>query len=704
MDKIFDKEKFEKITQNKIDNIENINELIYRRNFVEQVKKIYRKNPFCYVPYFVRKFFNGDAVNELQELFHFSNSLELYNITKNILEFKQDRYRYAQYGNAFELNLKVSSWKEKYELFEDNFNYFENEIDELFFENILQSFIILSLMDKPLTKEELFEKCFELKNNYDIYHFIDEKLRTKFNSFFNSQLKNRFEEILFELISQKIIHTIHSDVKRLKITLTIDEMKKNIKNLVQVYHGKSTFGSLKTQINQEYPSLKLIPGLGIFEVAIFELNAENYIHLESRSSRKNDYQIFLSDDFQKIENNIKLLENTGHIPFKGRKITPETFILELLELEKGDFGDGDDQVTRLAGLVLAESVTLQSTPENIPEFDFTINLANYRFRPDQLNAMDKLNFKIDSELFHIKVMINDTLNLKKYQSLREKIPVNEQGVIVTFKKIPLDVKKKLENDSTIQAIDEDGIKIWVSISSRLPARVNSISKISFDPLSHLENNIVKVNSVMYEKGIALVTILSELKEIPVLVRSLEEISISKYNPKKFESYSKKYLDFLHKLSELSPNTFDDGMFTEIIKVYSNRMDLMRDLNPRLYADGYKGNYDETSSPKHTRYIRFENVYSTIDIDAHRSNITCTCNHQLNEEYRRTLCKHLVASINHIYKETLDEGKEGNKIQTLEKYLLEFQEDNIRRMIQAIDDVISVEDGEDIFRNYLKAYV
>ena len=57
------------------------------------------------------------------------------------------------------------------------------------------------------------------------------------------------------------------------------------------------------------------------------------------------------------------------IPFRGREISPDKFIEELLELEKGDLGDEDDQVTRLAGLVLAESAKLQTPHEDIKEFD-----------------------------------------------------------------------------------------------------------------------------------------------------------------------------------------------------------------------------------------------------------------------------------------------------------------------------------------------
>ena len=84
MQKIFDEEKFEKLTESKINKIKNIGESVSRRNFIEQVKEIYKKNPFCYVPNFVESLINGNPVGKLQEDFHFSNHINLQIIIKDI--------------------------------------------------------------------------------------------------------------------------------------------------------------------------------------------------------------------------------------------------------------------------------------------------------------------------------------------------------------------------------------------------------------------------------------------------------------------------------------------------------------------------------------------------------------------------------------------------------------------------------------------
>ena len=146
------------------------------------------------------------------------------------------------------------------------------------------------------------------------------------------------------------------------------------------------------------------------------------IHIESITTRRNDVEIFLNEGYQEIQQKVKSLESDeSKIPFRGRKISPDKFIEELLELEKGDFGGEDDQVTRLAGLVLAESAKLQTPHEDIKEFDFRVDIKNYNFRPEQLERMSKLDFKINSEIIHVKVMLEDILNLKKHSDFSSQL-------------------------------------------------------------------------------------------------------------------------------------------------------------------------------------------------------------------------------------------------------------------------------------------
>ena len=493
-------------------------------------------------------------------------------------------------------------------------------------------------MDKELEKNEIATECKELKNQYDLFHFIDESLANSFNKILEDGLENRINNILSGLKEEKIVTRSTLDPKKLTVVFSINKIKKYIIRELKIKE-KIAYVSLQTKTLDQFPALKLIPKFGVFDTAWTELEKEGIIHIEYRSSRGNDFIIFLNEDYLKIQKEIQSLDTDANkIPFKGRKITPEQFIEELLELEKGDFEDADDQVTRLAGLFLAESVKLQSTHEDIPEFDFRINLTNYDFRSEQSDVMKKLNLKINSEIFHVKVMINENLNLTKYNELKGKLPEHEQAIIITFEKIPSNIKKLLENDPTIQVIDKEGVKIWVSITSRLPARVNSLCKIYQDPLSKLENKLVRVNSIFYETGIALVNVIPEMNEATVLARCLQEIPLFESKASDFELYSKNYLKFLKILSPLAKN--DDliqGFFEQ--KIIGN---------PQILRRNFEFNFG----------------YNTVKIylsDYNKKNIiNCSCMQwQENPLY---LCPHLISALDHTarIKSFLDESWENDQ--------------------------------------------
>ena len=636
--KIFSEEKFEKLIESKMINASDVKEIATRQNFIEQIKKINRKNPFCYLPYFVKDFISGTSLKDLESKYHISYWMDLYNITNKILGFSEERYTSRKYDNALELNLKIINWNKKYQELKVNCKFFKNEVDELIFDNILQAKIIFSLMDKELEKNEIATECKELKNQYDLFHFIDEGLANSFNEILEDGLENRINNILSGLKEEKIVTRSTLDPKKLTVVFSINKIKKYIIRELKI-KGKIAYASLQTKILDQFPALKLIPKFGVFDAAWAELEKEGIIHIEYRSGKGNDFIIFLNEDYLKIQKEIQSLDtDVNKIPFKGRKITPEQFIEELLELEKGDFEDADDQVTRLAGLFLAESVKLQSTHEDIHEFDFRINLTNYDFRSEQSYVMKKLNLKINSEIFHVKVMINENLNLTKYNELKGKLPEHEQAIIITFEKIPSNIKKLLENDPTIQVIDKEGVKIWVSITSRLPARVNSLCKIYQDPLSKLENKLVRVNSIFYETGIALVNVIPEMNEATVLARCLQEIPLFESKASDFELYSKNYLKFLKILSPLAKN--DDliqGFFEQ--KIIEP---------PQILRRSFEFNFG----------------YNTVKIylsDYNKKNIiNCSCMQwQENPLY---LCPHLISALDHTarMKSFLDESWENDQ--------------------------------------------
>ena len=227
-------------------------------------------------------------------------------------------------------------------------------------------------------------------------------------------------------------------------------------------------------------------------------------------------------------------------------------------------------------------------------------------------------------------MVNEKLSFKKYLELKNKIPPNEQGTIITFQALSDQIKNDMKNDATIQIIDEEGVRIWVSITPQIPARVNSISKITFDPLNGLENKIVKVRSVFYETGFAIVSVFPEMKEATVLARTLEEIPLFVEGANNFNEYADEYSDFLTVL--FTTSNYDDV----IDGIFKNKFDhVMKNL-----------------------FFKFEFDYNVVELNFAHSNkrdiFNCNCIKYAENNLK--FCSHLISALDYVFRHTSKQNR------------------------------------------------
>lgn len=620
----FGKTWFEEMISEKIKKITDIDELVHRRNFVEQAKKIISKNPFVYLPYFIDDLLRGEDSSKMLKKYYVSNLIDLKIIINDVLMFDRNRHHKRLYANAFEMNLKIPNWQNKYDTLQNNFDFFKNDLLELTFQNILRSFILITItdyVDTGISKQDIITNARSLKTHYDIFKFVDDPLKKSFEPYFKLNFENTVYNILDELVANKILKKKTGTPELFVGKLSIDKIKQSVVDELKYNDGSQNEYSIRTTIHEQYPSLRLIPGLGMWDTALDELSDEKIIHLKSGNTAHNSHILFLNEDYHRIQQNLHRFDD-ANIEFYGRKIAPEDFIDELLELEKGDFADKDDQVTRIAGLLLIESIPLQAPDKDTSDFDFTFDITNYKFRPEQQEAITKLNFQIHSNIFHCKVMLDEKLTIKKYHAIKNSLPRNEQGIVFTFTKIPQKVQEQLVQDKSIQIINKEGLKIWASTTLQIPSRKNSVAKLYFDPISKLEKTMCRVNLIDYENGLASISALPGMHESTVLVRSLEEISIEGHSLQEFELFSSKYFEFLQTLAKLSrPNDFSSGMFdTKIHKV--------------------------TKKTKHLTSIVFENHEVLLNLNEDFKNmISCNCLKWLENNVQ--LCPHCVSALDHL---------------------------------------------------------
>ncbi len=634
--KIFGEEIFERLISDKIKNVENTEEMVNRRQFVEQIKKMVSKHPFIYAPYFIEDVFVGQNAAFILKKYAIPNTVDWQNIMQKTLGLKGKRYRQQAYSNSLEMNMKIPTWKNKYETFRDNCTFFAGELLELLFYNLFCSSILVIMMDHTKTGAEhgdIILRAREiLGDNFDIYKVVDEPLKKRIiERYFGSDFERIGEEILSEMIREGILQRKRGNWKLLIGTVSIDKIKDEIVNELRFNPDIHNETHIRDNVTARHPSIRLILNLDVWKTALFELEDEKLIRLESRTTSKSSALVFLNKDYLRIQQKLSGLDN--HLPeFHGRKISPQVFIDELLELERGDFGDRDDQVTRIAGLVLAESIKMRAPHESLPEFDFSTDITNYNFRPEQLQVMKRMNFVMWTNIFHCKVMLEEKLTVKKYKRLKHNLPSEDQGIVVTFVEPTLGVKQILEQDKSIQIIDKDDLKSWASITPTIPARKGSVVRLHYDPVSDMERRVAKVNIIDYESGLASVTVLPEVKEVTVMARALEEIEVYSNQVDDFAVITDNYFEFLTWLSQHSEK---------------------RDFIEAIF-DGNVKDLRKITLDKKNNIWEIELANNTVTIEMGENNANkiakCSCYHGLDSGIPYTFCKHLITALDKIGRE------------------------------------------------------
>ena len=669
--KIFGVQRFEDSVKSRLDELDDVKEMISRRRFVEQVKNVTKRFPFLYIPSFINEWFNGATGSELIDKYLLGTHLELNYISENIFKLKNKRYT-KKFPDAFKRNLKIYSWKEKYEDMENNCAFFSMELNELFFKNVLRAFILILMMDfakEYIKKDELILQAKTLDGHYDLFHFINDDLKKTFQESYFLHIDRFAQEIIEELVVERVL--VEKLDGSLQGTFSLDDIKQEVVMELELSDSPISDGRLKTIIRNSYPGLVLVPDFVIWNASLNELESDGIIKISKKTSFHHSLLIFLNSGYEKIQQQIKNLDS-HRVEFYGREISPDVFINELLELEKGDIDDHDDQVTRVAGLILAESIKLLPPKEDIPEFDFATSTTSYHFRQEQLDAMKRIRLQTDSDILHYKVMIGETLSVQKHQNLKKALPDGEQGVVITFEKIPESVKQILEYDKSIQTIDMEGLKIWVAVTTKIPSRKNAVAKIHFDPISRLERRIAKINLIDYENGLAFVSVLPEMTEATVLIGSLEEIPFEGATPKTFETFASNYLEFLKILTKLTTTS---------------------NLTESIFS---KKSIKVTAHPHGKITHDFE--YNTASLNPHSSSkkqiISCTCLKWVEDNFY--LCPHLASALNYTARTGSFLGNSwGKRHNCLQNLLEKIMEKNIAIILDRLGvyhDLDELHDG------------
>ena len=659
-EEIFDKKQIVKSTEpsiafRKICEGENLKdrtatEIVDTEKFFENVDKINKKHPFVFLPNLLEDFIDGVYTTKILKTYEIPEAVNLQTIVYQ-LGFKTPAGGRDKSENAREVNLSLPEWRENYDWLKKYFEQYDDELHRLFFFNLNRAFLLLRInFYKTVIKEDklvIINENSDANKEYEFFKSclieLSSRVSPEDEDDYMKFLTGVDEEVLDQLSREQLIKIKNDGVYE---AVTFDhydlDLENQILEIMQPTSKAITYSSLQRKLLNTNPILQIIPISKLWNDALRNLENENKIARKAafwKFSPQNDqifsmktYESMMQEEQKELEKVIQQEIATGKTKFYGRQNKdPNVFVAELEELEKGDFGDEDDQVTRIAGLVLADSPILKTPHENLKEFDFAVDVSNY-----------KMPIDLHSKLVHVKVMLDKIVSERVITELKENLPAGQQGVIISFRPISKNTKKATE-DKSIQIVDKDGIITWASMTPVLPARTGAICKIRYGEMA---GKIAKITSINFESGLATFNVFPDMDESSGTIGSLEEIEQTTSDPEKHELFMKNYSEILQILYNLStsPEYFEEAVF-----------------NPELENEDPDSNeYSDDRIYWQKRGKRETEIRYASSVRDH----PCGCYHLADEENMGTLCKHKIAILNKLCLDNFyfDETWEtGNKL-------------------------------------------
>jgi len=611
--------------------------IVQHENFIQMIDKLNNSHPFLYVPEFLEDHVSGIYNRDILKKFQLSDHDKFSKcLSKNYLDLPKRRNK--GYSFSRKKNLETSSYYKRFNQINDEIDFFQEELLEVLHYNTVRAIILLILIesDKSLSNERIFshiEETFQ-KNKDSFQNFNHNKeIMDSFENYLKNITLEKIDSVLTELTGGFINKTYDNEFE---LIVTFPEIRKYIIHILE--KKNNSFSSLLNKIINEFPVVRFIPFFYFFEKMLNELIENGIVRNEMAQQFYHPFSdiLYLVGNYELSKKPIASIDK-GKKPFFGRKNEDSfDFIYQLERLPKGDLDDTDDQVTRIAGLILAESLLLKSPHEELREFDFAIDMTNYELREEQKEAMKKSQFVMRAKKIHVKVMINDDVPEELIKQLQKVLPKNEQGVIISFKKISEKVKNILPNDYSIQIIDKKGIQIWSDISPVLPSRIGSIVRIMS---GELIGNIAILKQVNYETGNAIINLFPSQEEVNMYIGFLEEINLWE-DPQVDDHllFSKNYYEFLNMVSKI---TNENSVKNSIFKypIIQNDIILMEIMNENYVKSrfghellGWSLDVEGKDVKIHLYQKKFEDTFE------------CSCD---DWKEKKELCIHLISALNEI---------------------------------------------------------
>jgi len=626
-------------------------------SFISKIDQSFCLNPLVNVQKIVHDYLSGLKFNELVKKHMILDKYKINSLVKS-LGLKRESYGSYQ-RTSLDKNLQIEERAQIFDYINKYSEIFRDELNLLYSISWSRASIILLLYSQKkitlkLNKFGLVEE--------GIKAYLEtvgkEKEFEKINNSLNKFGIRPIDELIEHNIIQKI--NLENDFVELSINEEMTQIEDFILKKLSdcpkdsiIPVSTMTYGTIIKKLIEENLLCQYAPMSGVWDPIFDKLIKEGKIKRTLASFMLRPYQDQISL-VQKQKEKIKRTEEAKkeqppQKKFFGRKIDPITFLNELEMLEKGGIDDEDDQVTRIAGMVLSNSTMLKAPSEILPIFDFAMDITNYEFTDEQKEVMKKSKIALFSKIIHAKVMINERILTisETIDEVKQELPSGEQAIIITnlSPKFPelIELREKLPEDKSIQIIDREQFTLWAIITPVIPARKNSICKVRFGDNF---GKIVQITSSNYETGMATFEIFPDMNDGSDYIGGLEEIIQSISDPNDHLMVMENYKEILLTLSDLSTEeNFNAAMSLKI-----------KDIT--ILNKERKSSFQ----PIYEKEFGFGDAITKLN-DMNNTKITydCTCEYSNKENNNKYLCEHQIASLNRkcldemLYDESFAEG-------------------------------------------------
>ena len=528
--------------------------------FERQLNQINCKFPFFHFKSFLEDYTNGVYKSQIVEKYQLTSVKDIQEIVKILkLPHRKEKFKINDITNYARLtNLK--NFYHIYNEFIENYDLFKNKIDNVYFSNILKSKLILEIVKGNNIEAKLTSQNITSFKEFDFLNKIILKtlssnstdltfhqLEVYFNTNFNSILKKLFSDSIIKNVNNELVFNNDNFTENKIKTFVIEQITSKEKGI--------SYKQLITLLINEFKYFYYLPHFSILQKIINNLENEQKIKSQKETNPKHGFseRHFFSSIFYKKQIVYSKKEELDKKQFFGRpNVSGTEFVYELERLVRGDLDGSDDQVTRIAGLVLSSNQKIMASSKSNNLFDFSTDVIRYRPTDEEEKLMKDLNFvlKPETEVMHLKIMINEKITYTILEKLsdfcKSSNGINSQVVIISFEN-NANILDKLPDDRSIQIVDKKQITQWIDLIPTMPCRKGTVVRIM---RGSEFRSIGKILRMYYETGTATLEQVGTGNEISCMIGDLEEINLYDQPVDDYILLHNNFFDFLNLLIKL----------------------------------------------------------------------------------------------------------------------------------------------------------